>query len=224
MKQDYVQTIYNEKVRPKTSYPKKLTKYLIDRFRIPGGSLLLDVGCGRGDFTLGFKENGLEVEGLDSSDFSVSELGRSGIRVSKIDFSRNRWPFSDNSFDVVFSKSVIEHLPNPENFICESYRILRPGGRIITMTPDWKTGLRIFYDDYTHVHPYTTAGLRDLLLLFSFRQVSSEQFYQLPVIWKLPFLKIISWVLRRIMYPSSDINIKFIRWSLDLMVLGSGIK
>ena len=52
------------------------------------------------------------------------------------------------------------------------------------MVPDWQSCMFIYYDDFTHVQPYTVTGLRDALRMFGFRDVESELFYQLPVVWK----------------------------------------
>ena len=45
----------------------------------------------------------------------------------------------------------------------ESWRVLKPGGRLIALTPDWKSQMKTFYNDYTHVRPYTVDSLGDLL-------------------------------------------------------------
>lgn len=224
MKQDYVSTTYDEKIRPKTHYPWQMTKYLIQKFNLKPGSRLLDIGCGRGDFTIAFRDNGLDVAGLDSSEFSVEELKKVGIKVDQLDIATKPWPIPDESIDVVYSKSVIEHLHNPEHFMAETYRVLKPSGRVITMTPDWETGYKAFFNDYTHVQPYSKYALKDLLLMFSFRQVSAERFYQLPILWKFPPLKIVAKVLQLFVSPRPDIRTKFIRWSVDLMLLGTGVK
>lgn len=224
MRQDYVATLYNEEERPKTTYPLLCTRYLVDRFLILPNSLLLDIGCGRGDFARGFLECGLRVEGVDISVFSIKENTNSGVTIKKANVFESRWPFPDNYADVIFSKSVIEHIHNPEIFMNETYRVLKPGGRIITMTPDWETCHTSFYNDFSHVQPYTVRGLRDLLRMSNFHDVITEQFYQLPIIWQYPMLKIVSSVLRRVLTPDPSINNKFIRWSLELMCLGTGIK
>lgn len=224
MQKDYVATLYNEAERPITTYPVQLASYLIERFKIPKNSLLLDVGCGRGDFSLGFMKNGLRVEGVDISDFAKKDLKKNGITLYMNDIIHDSWLFPDNYADVIFSKSVIEHIHDPNNFMKESYRVLKPGGRIIVMTPDWETVYKIFYDGHSHVQPYTKRGLKDLLRISGFRDIQTEQFYQLPIIWKYSFLKFFSSFLRRIMTPNTEIKNKFIRWSLELMCLGTGIK
>ena len=117
---NYNKTIYNEKSRPITTYPDKLARYLVDRFDIKKGSRILDNGCGRGDFLKGFEHCGMEVYGTDIE--QTFEAVYSGINLEE-----DKLPFPDNYFDVVFSKSVIEHIHKPENYINEMYRVLRGG-------------------------------------------------------------------------------------------------
>jgi 2-polyprenyl-3-methyl-5-hydroxy-6-metoxy-1,4-benzoquinol methylase len=128
------------------------------------------------------------------------------------------------SFDVIFSKSVIEHLFDPSKFVSECRRVLKPGGRIIVMTPDWGSTMKIFFDDYSHRQPYTATALKDLLDVFGFYKTHAELFYQLPVLWKYPALKAVSRILQFMVPVTAKSKIKFIRWSVELMVLGTGVK
>ena len=215
---NYNGTIYDEKSRPVTSYPDQLAGYLVERFHIKPGSRILDNGCGRGDFYRGFAHCGMEVYGTDIE--KVFDDVYSGINLEQ-----DRLPFEDDYFDVVFSKSVIEHIHKPENYMNEMYRVLKPGGRIIIMVPDWQSCMYIYYDDCTHVQPYTMTGLMDTIKIFGFKNVSSELFYQLPCVWKHPEIKIICYFLQlfggRVTRVTRN---KFIRFSRELMVLGTGIK
>jgi len=218
----YLKVIYNKKTKPYTDYPHQLCWYLFNRFNMKRGDRLLDLGCGRGDFAKGFKDLGMEVSGIDCEK-GDSEILKD-IEVKIIDVEKDVFPFNSGLFDFVFSKSVIEHLWDPKNFMSENYRILKPGGRIVVMTPDWQSQRCIFYNDYTHRRPYTQMSLRDLLKIHGFKEVSSEIFYQLPVLWKYPWLKIFSKFLQ-IFGPVKKIHKnKFFRWSRELMVLGTGIK
>jgi len=144
--------------------------------------------------------------------------------VKYADIESDRFPFDDGLFDVIFSKSLIEHLFDPTNFMEECLRILKPGGRIILMTPDWSSQAKIFFDDYTHRQPYTVTAIRDILKIFRFQGVSSETFHQLPVLWRFPALKIMSQILQLLPLVTMKSRIKFIRWSVELMVLGTGVK
>jgi ubiquinone/menaquinone biosynthesis C-methylase UbiE len=80
-------------------------------------------------------------------------------------------PFDDGMIDVVFTKSVIEHIANPFHFISECKRVLKDGGKIIVMSPDWKSTMYLFYEDYTHIRPYTSISLKNLLLSHNFDKV-----------------------------------------------------
>ena len=184
--------------------------------------MLLDVGCGRGDFLKGFKGLGLDARGIDCEK-SHSRISRD-IDVKYSDIEKSPFPFDDEMFDVVFSKSVIEHLFDPENFMKECRRVLKPCGRIIIMTPDWISQMKIFFDDYTHRQPYTVTGIGDILRIFGFKKTTAEIFYQLPVLWKYPVLKALSRLLALFVPVTTKSRIKFSRWSVELMILGTGVK
>ena len=177
---NYLEVVYNEKTKPYTDYPHQLCQYLFERFNMKQGDKLLDVGCGRGDFAKGFKDLGIKVFGIDREKGNSEILKDIEFKTAEIE--RDSFLFDSELFDFVFSKSVIEHLFEPEHFISECRRVLKPGARIIMMTPDWRSQMRIFYNDPTHVRPYTPAGLRDLLKMYGFLEVSSEIFYQPNVV------------------------------------------
>ena len=219
---DYVSTIYNEKVRPKTAYPLELCAHLVQRFNIPKKAKILDVGCGRGDFLEAFQTQGLEASGIDREPSAASVAP--SVAVKYCDLEKDTFPFADGTFDVVFSKSVLEHLFNPEKFLLECRRILKPGGRIVLMTPDWVSQMKIFFDDYSHRQPYTVTGVKDVLDIFGFKETQAGLFYQLPVLWRYPALKILSRILQWVVPVTTKSRIKFIRWSVELMVLGTGVK
>lgn len=214
----YNEVIYNKKVRPVTTYPYELARYLVKRFGIKKGSKVLDNGCGRGDFLRGFQRCGMKVYGTDL------EKTFKGV-YHGINLETDRLPFEDDYFDVVFSKSVIEYIHNPQNYLNEMYRVLKPGGTLVIMVPDWHSCMYIYYDDFTHVQPYTLDGLRDVLNIFEFKNISCEKFYQLPCVWRHPSLKIFCKILQFI-FPVRKISTrnKFFRFSRELILLGTANK
>jgi len=121
---DYNKIYYSEIEKPKTKYPLELVMYLINRFSLKAPMEVLDVGCGRGDFLESFKELGFKVKGVDICENTVQFLVNSGYDVSICDLEMERLPYKDESFDVIFSKSFIEHLSEPHNFLNETYRVL----------------------------------------------------------------------------------------------------
>lgn len=59
---------------------------------------------------------------------------------------------------------------DPTNFLRESYRILKTGGIIIIMTPDWVSNMKVYYDDYTHRTPFTIISMKNILKVSCFRR------------------------------------------------------
>jgi len=222
VKRDYVAVIYDKKARPVTQYPDRLAEYLCQRFSIAQKSKLLDVGFGRGDFLRAFARRGLEVAGVDQSTAALE--GCADLPVSRCNVGAEPLPFADASFDIVFHKSLLEHLNNPEPLMDETIRVLKPGGRLVALVPDWISQKSIYYDDHTHQRPYTAVGLRDLMVITGFEGCEAELFYQLPPLWKYPFLKKFSRVIQLLVRPEHRPKIPYIRWSVELMILGSGKK
>jgi len=185
------------------------------------GDRILDVGCGRGDFTEGFKELGMSVYAIDAE---KSIHNTSTISVNIVDVEKEVFPFADSYFDFTFSKSVVEHIWDPEHFIKEQLRTLKTGGKLICLTPDWISQLYIFYNDHTHKRPYTTEGMKDLLKIMGLKDVESQLFYQLPYVWKYPRLGFLSRMLGILGPVRKLYKNKFIRWSRERMILATGIK
>ena len=208
-----LRVIYSTKRRPYTSYPSKLCKHIAENYFKPDYETLLDVGCGRGEHLREFEKLGYQVKGVDSSKEAkgLSE----DLEVEIVDIEKELFPYKDGSFDVVFSKSLIEHLNNSENLMREAYRVLKPGGRLITMTPDWGSVYKIFYEDYTHRTPFTKKSLYDIHQIFGFKEIQVRKFRQLPILWRYPWLNIFSKILSY--FPES--NIKFIKFSKRTMLL-----
>jgi len=219
---DYVAVIYNEGDKPFTQYPDKLAQYLFSRYKLPKGGKILDLGCGRGEFLKGFIRCGLNGYGVDRSTIAKSICPEAEILQS--DLENNTLPFNDNFFDVVFSKSVLEHFYYPEKLVQEIYRILKPGGLVITMVPDWESVYKIFYDDYTHRTPFTLNSLRNIFKIYGFDQVKVEKIRQLPFLWSLPWLKpfcsIVAVIAPRSLPPYS----KLVRFSQEVMLLSAAVK
>lgn len=217
---DYLKVVYSEKERPYTAYPPKLCKHLFDRFSLKPGERLLDLGCGRGEFLKGFAGLGMTAEGLDQCS-TAKDLNK-GYKVEIADFDKEALPYEDNSFDAIFCKSVIEHFYYPDKIFKEAYRILKPGGKFIVMTPDWEAVYKTsFYEDYTHRTPFTVTSLKDIYAIFNFTDIFVCKFRQLPLLWKYPFLNIFAKIIA-VVCPRS--KIKAIRFSKEIMLLGCAKK
>lgn len=217
---DYLKIVYNEKTRPYTEYPKKLIHYLFNVFQMKEGMALLEPGCGRGEHLRLFKEFGLDVYGMDVSPEAPS-LAKD-LNISVCDLETDNLPYPDDYFDVIYSKSFLEHIRDPSIFLKEAYRVLKPGGLLLSMVPDWESQYKKFYDDYTHVSPFTIVSLKNIQLVVGFEEVEVYKFRQLPIVWKYPVLNSFC----ALISPFIPIRttIPFLRWSRELMLVGAGRK
>ena len=217
---DYLKIVYGKDARPYTKYPEKLTDYLFNAFAMKEGMTLLEPGCGRGEHLRLFKQLGLDVYGLDLSP-EAPALAKD-LNISVCDLEVEALPYPDDHFDVIYSKSFLEHIRDPSKFLKEAYRVLKPGGLILSMVPDWESQHQKFYDDYTHVSPFTMISLKNIQLVIGFEEVEVYKFRQLPIVWQYPILnKFCSHISPFIPVRT---KISFLRWSRELMLIGTGRK
>ena len=114
----------------------------VDRFRDPRPvRRILDVGCGTGDLTRLAARHypGARVVGLDFAR-PMLEVARertpaaaTGGRIAYGEGSVNRLPFPDATFDLAMSAFVARNLPDLAGALRELYRVLGPGGTLLTL-------------------------------------------------------------------------------------------
>ena len=217
---NYLEVVYDEKLRPVTSYPEKLVQYLCSKYQVKPGQTFIEIGCGRGEFVREFQKLGLKCFALDSSPSAGSHMSNIPLGLANVEV--DQWPYPSNEFDFVFSKSLVEHLNNPLPYFEEAFRILKPGGTLITMVPDWEANYKTYFDDFTHRTPFTRISLNDAYLMANFEGVVVERFRQLPIVWRFPLLNIFCAMITPFIPVRT--KIKFFRWSRELMLVGSGRK
>ncbi|MHA2013510.1 MAG: class I SAM-dependent methyltransferase [Candidatus Helarchaeota archaeon] len=111
------------------------------------GKKILEVGSGLGIFlavtrrdyhakTYGLEPSG---EGFTSSHSISKDVLRSyGIDSNIVlDAKGEQIPFEDNYFDIIFSSTVLEHTENPQKVITEAVRVLKPGGYLQFVFPNY---------------------------------------------------------------------------------------
>jgi SAM-dependent methyltransferase len=214
---DYLKVIYDTKSHPQTSYPGKLVSYLFHSFKMKKGQKFLEPGCGRGEFLSEFKKLGLDCYGIDLSEHAGSMCPEIEIK-KKIDLENDKWPYQDNYFDIIYNKSLMEHLRNPDKFLREARRVLKPGGKILCLIPDWEANYKTYFDDFTHRTPFTSISLNDIYQISDFNNIKVFKFRQLPIVWKYPFINIFCSLISPFIHVRTQ-N-KFLRWSRELMLIG----
>jgi SAM-dependent methyltransferase len=103
------------------------------RSRLTPESRVLDLGCGRGGVVELFWKDVKLAAGLDPDSPSLAERS-AGMPI--IRGVGEQLPFAGESFDLIVSVWVLEHLPEPDPVFREVRRVLRPGGHFVFLTPN----------------------------------------------------------------------------------------
>lgn len=105
-------------------------------------SSVLDLGCGRGGVVELFWKDVRLAAGADPDALSLAEHRAGGMPV--VTARGEQLPFAGDSFDLVVSVWVLEHLRSPESVFREVRRVLRPGGHFVFLTPNLRNPLLAF--------------------------------------------------------------------------------
>jgi SAM-dependent methyltransferase len=94
----------------------------------------LDIGCSNGQYISSMNTLGWQFEGVEFNSVAVTLCRKAGIKVFHGELRSAN--FKDNSFDIVSARHLIEHIPDPNDIIKEISRLLKPGGRLVIITPN----------------------------------------------------------------------------------------
>lgn len=112
-------------------HPYKILEASLSK-EIKPGARVLEQGCGRkAPLLRKYLSTGAILHGVDLVDFTESHPGMDLVRSSIEDL-----PFDSEEFDLIFSRSVMEHVQKPEHAFEEAFRVLKKGGRWIFLTPN----------------------------------------------------------------------------------------
>lgn len=99
------------------------------------GARVLDVGCGVGQVVKRLAEAGCEAHGVDVSEPNIAKAKRFSPHCQVYD--GKKLPYADAFFEAAGALNVLEHVEEPEAFILELARVVRPGGRVILSSPNF---------------------------------------------------------------------------------------
>jgi 2-polyprenyl-3-methyl-5-hydroxy-6-metoxy-1,4-benzoquinol methylase len=221
---DYLEIEYSKEKRPLTDYPRKLAIHLFESLSWKAGESLLEFGSGRAELLSHFTELGLVTFAVDSSESSATFAEMAGARFKLLSFRdiESINSLQESEFDIIFSKSFVEHISNPLEFSLACFKLLKPGGLLVTLTPDWESNQKIFYDDLTHIKPFTKVAMQQFLDYGNFTDIEVRTFRQLPSTWDNKFINVLASITAHVSKPRA--KNKWMRWSRELMILGVGRK
>jgi SAM-dependent methyltransferase len=105
----------------------------------------LDLGCGHQILPTWLKNSAPDQKHLSSRckrlvgiDAVVADVARHPYLHERVVGDIQRLPFEENSFSLLTARSVIEHIEAPAAFLGEVQRVLKPGGRFLFATPNYR--------------------------------------------------------------------------------------
>jgi len=141
--------------------------------RVPPGAAVLEIGAGYCDWI-----NNVRAARRVAVDIwrDFPRFARNGVQPVVMDISTGLPSLGAGSFDVVLASNVLEHFA-PElaaSVASDVLTVLRPGGRLVVIQPNFAYASRQYFDDYTHRSIFTHVSLPAMLRSrgFAVEQVS----------------------------------------------------
>ncbi len=163
--------------------------------------ILLDIGCGTGDFLSSALKNGWKITGIEP-DEKARSIANSKTNNCVFDTGELE-KLSPNSFDVITLWHVLEHLPNLENQIAQLKRLLKPNGTLVIAVPNFKSYDAHYYKEFwaafdvpRHLWHFSKTSISEL-----FRKENLKLVNTLPMIFDSYYVSLLSEK-----YKSGDMN------------------
>lgn len=132
---------------------------------------VLEIGGGGGDYMMFNHQNISRKIMIDIDNYYEEYFKSLNIEFYMHDISKQKISeIKDGVIDLVMLNHVIEHIQNLDFFMTELKRIMKTESKIYIRTPDIKKVKFSFYDDITHIRPFSSNGLRHLMGIYGFRE------------------------------------------------------
>ena len=168
----YLSTVY-DRVNP-FIWNEEMRAEALELLDLDPDDRVLDVGSGTGFGTEGLLQYTDDVHGLDQSIHQMEKAFAKFGRTDEVNFYRGdaeRLPFADDSFDALWSSGSIEYWPNPVDALAEFRRIVKPGGPVLVVGPNYPNStvfqrladaIMLFYDEEEADRMFAEAGFNDV--------------------------------------------------------------
>ena len=151
---------------------------------------ILEAGCGTGRILIPLTKRGHNIEGFDLSKNMLSELKKKNSKIKTKVGDIEKIPYNDNTFDLVYSITVLIHLPKINKAIDEMMRVTKKGGYVVfdlsNKTSIWTKLSVLFEPNKKRTTLYTKKDIKKILKnknyeitgIFSY----ARTFYKIPVL------------------------------------------
>lgn len=150
---DYIQSINTLYLSRTLRFSDTYKENYMNFFNIGNKKDILEIGCGPGALTNSLSRwyPNTNIIGIDR-DTSFIEFAKQKMPHLKfIEADATALPFKDNTFDVVISNTVQEHIP-PEKFFNEQFRVLKPNGVCLVLSA--RRGIQLMADCITQENTF----------------------------------------------------------------------
>lgn len=139
---------------------------------VPADGAVLDLAAGWADFAGAVRAQRRVAFDRRSDLASVVPDGVEAVVGDVVDLGA----FGDATFDAVMASNLLEHLSHDDVDRClgEVHRVLRPGGHLLLVQPNFRLAPRTYFDDYTHRTIFTDRSLADRVTACGFQVVRVE--------------------------------------------------
>jgi O-antigen chain-terminating methyltransferase len=144
--------------------------------------IVVDLGCGRGEWLELLQEEQIPARGIDTNRIFLSRCRESGFDVTEQDVLSYLRTLETASISAVSAFHIIEHLPF--NYLVrllnEVMRVLRPAGLVLFETPNPENvlvGSNFFYFDPSHHHPLPSSLMELLLETRGFAEIEIKNLH-----------------------------------------------
>jgi SAM-dependent methyltransferase len=145
---------------------KVVAKHLADWIRADGD--VLELGAGYCDWI-----NNVVAARRVAVDIwpDFARFAGTGVEIKVLDASHDLLTLGASSFDAVLASNILEHFEPgvAASVVDDVSRLLKPGGRLIIIQPNFRYAAKHYFDDYTHRSVFTDVSLPNLLRAHGFR-------------------------------------------------------
>ena len=138
--------------------------------------IVLDIGCAKSEVLIASYRHRVQNMEYHGIDLNIKDLRNTLMTTKTKDpyylyklSANNRLPFKDEFFNVILMLDVIEHMPSLDEgyeLFNRAWKLLKPGGHLLLMTPNKDNADRELVCKFAHDHEYTLDELKYFFTYF----------------------------------------------------------